>query len=37
MMDSKAKRDPKYKEAIKLGQEVAGLTLVDGAYAKTEA
>jgi len=36
MMDSKAKRDPKYKEAIKLGQDIAGLTLVDGAYVKAE-
>jgi len=33
MMDSKAKRDPKYKEAIKLGLMVAGLALVDGIYA----
>jgi hypothetical protein len=32
MMDSKAKREPKYKEAIKLGQTVAGMELKDGVY-----
>ncbi len=34
VMDSKVKRDPKYKEAIKAGQSVAGMELVDGVYKK---
>jgi hypothetical protein len=34
MMDSKAKRDPKYKEATKIGAPIAGMELVDGTYQK---
>uniref|UniRef100_A0A6M3L8H6 Uncharacterized protein n=1 Tax=viral metagenome TaxID=1070528 RepID=A0A6M3L8H6_9ZZZZ len=37
MMDSKAKRDPAYKEAVKLGRDVAGCSLVEGVYKKQEA
>jgi hypothetical protein len=33
--DAKAKRDPKYKEAIKLEQPVAGCEVVDGCYKAT--
>jgi len=37
MMDSKAKRDPKYKEALKARQACAGLELISGVYQKAQA